>query len=526
MNRSVWIETLLRPTAVAVMTGCLALSFVDMVHLFFPGWNGTVLVLGCVLAVLEANYSYRLLRSKGPGFNRMIPYRIAETALFFILLRIGTLATRSSAGLPLDVQSWLRQPWSLFLDLETGNIFLLVLASWLAATQTAQDMDRIGERPPVDHYYVPPIRRLTNRFFWGGAILLVTTGIARIGITSLLDLSRAPVRGLVLNVLVYFVLGLVMLGQTHYTRLHRRWQGQDLRQSPGLAGRWARLSLAFIGLVSLAAFLLPTSYTMGLLELVSTLFQGLFYILSLIWIFLVNFFLLLLTPLTKLMGRDPPESPRDLPPFEPSPAETGSAGGNMAWLAILRSLIFWAVALGTVIYVLRTFLRDRPELLETLASLRPIRALRSFLSALWRSLLGLVQEVRAHLPRRLLPRRRGRRTAARRRSLYFRRGARTPRERVLQDYLNLLDQAAGEGFPRQRAQTPHEYDAALGPCLPEAQPDMSALTQSFVEARYSRHAVEQEQADRAHSWWQRVREALRALRQKNGAAPHSSSEQR
>ena len=68
-------------------------------------------------------------------------------------------------------------------------------------------------------------------------------------------------------------------------------------------------------------------------------------------------------------------------------------------------------------------------------------------------------------------------------------------------------------WPRsQRAQTPHEYDATLGPNLPEAQQEMTLLTRAFVEARYSRHAFDRERARRVRAGWQQVKAALRALR--------------
>ena len=52
------------------------------------------------------------------------------------------------------------------------------------------------------------------------------------------------------------------------------------------------------------------------------------------------------------------------------------------WFQILRSLVFWIVALGIVFYVVRSYLRDHPELLKSLAALGLVRALGRMWAAL------------------------------------------------------------------------------------------------------------------------------------------------
>jgi len=90
----------------------------------------------------------------------------------------------------------------------------------------------------------------------------------------------------------------------------------------------------------------------------------------------------------------------------------------------------------------------------------------------------------------------------------------SPRERVLYYYLSIVRRAGERGFPRRRSQTPYEYDTLLEPNLPYAQQDMASLTQAFVEARYSRREIEPDQAGQIQTYWQRVKAALQALKQK------------
>ena len=306
-----------------------------------------------------------------------------------------------------------------------------------------------------------------------------------------------------------------------FTRLRVQWQAQRIQIADELPGRWARYSLILIALAALVAFLLPTGYTVGLLDIVATIIYIISYALTLIATIISIILGFLLLPLARLLGRDRTTPRRELPPLQlPRQAPGGPGIATPNWLEILRSLLFWAAVLGMAYYVIRSYLRDHPELVQALASLGPIRALRTLLSALWRRLLGLVEAVNERIPQGLALRR-GRRGPAAARSRFFRLGALSPRERVLYYYLSILRRAGQQGFPRRRAQTPHEYDDTLGPHLPDAQPDMSQLTQDFVKARYSRHAFGQDEERQVRTRWQRVKAALRALKHPADTKPET-----
>jgi hypothetical protein len=516
MNRNPWVERLFRPLAVGVMSGCIALSVVGLVRLFAPTWNGTYLVAGCVLAALEANYSYQLIRARQLRGADVLRFRAFEIATFFILLKIGSYAGDRWADVLADVKTWPRQPFNI-LGAETAVAFILTLLSWWASTQTAHDLDQIGEPPERHRHYVPPLEKLTGRFFWGGTALLIVAGITRIGIAALLDVGRPSVPGLVLNVLVYFLLGLAMLGQVQLNRLRIQWQAQRIKIADELASRWVRYSLALIGLAALMAFVLPTGYTVGLLDAVAAIIYVLSAIVTVLGTILSFLLGLLLAPLAMLFGIERFKHRRVLPPLELPRQQPGGPGRAIpGWFEILRSLLFWTSTLGMIFYVIRSYLRDRPELLQALASLGPIRALRRFLTALWRHLVGLAEAVNDRIPQQLSLWR-ARRGPSETRFHFFRLGALSPRERILYYYLSILRRAGQQGFPRQHAQTPHEYDATLRPHLPKAQQEMSRLTRDFVEARYSTHPVDREKEKQVRTRWQQVRAALRALKRQADA---------
>jgi hypothetical protein len=517
MKRSPWVENLFRPLVIGAMVGCVALSLVELIRLLFPAWNGTHLIVGSVLAALEASYSYRLIRGKLIwDTTNVLRFRAVELAMFFILLKIGGYIGDPWAAVLADIRTWPHDPLTI-IDPETAVAFVLAVLSWGASTQTVRDLERLYEPPERSLLYVPPMESLTSRFFWGGAVLLITTGITRIGIAALLNLGRPSVPGLVLNVLVYFLLGLVMLGQVHFIWLCKQWQDQKIKVANELASRWVRYSLAFIGLAALLAFLLPTGYTVGLLDAVATIVYILWYAVTLLFTLLSLPFAWLFWLVSTLFGSERPLPQSTLPPPRPLQQEpTGPGGPAPDWLEILRSLLFWIIALGMFFYVIRSYLRDRPELLEALLWQSPIRALCDFLIALWRRLVGWAEVASERIPRRLSLRR-ARPKLSRQPFRFFRLGALSPRERILYYYLSLVERARRQGYPRRSSETPYEYNATLGPELPGAQQEMTSLTQAFVEARYSHQTFDREQDRQVRALWKRVRAALQALKRKADA---------
>lgn len=527
MNREGWVHNLFRPLAFGAMVGCIALSLVDLVRLFVPNWHGAYIVVGCFLAAVEANYSYRLIRARNLRGGDLVRFRAFEIALFFVLLRIGSMIGVSWANVWADLRAWPREPWRLF-DLEIIYAFLLTLLSWAASTRTTYDLQRIGEPRVREKYYVHPVDALTSRFFWGGAMLLWIAGVTRIGVSAVLNLSHPSVPGLVLNVLLYFALGLAMLGQIQYARLSQRWRKEEIDVPKELSHHWVRYTVLFLGLTGLVAFLLPTGYTLPLLDIISIIIGAIFYVFNLIFQLGILILFLMLSPLARLFGADLERQPFDSVSRLQLPRLTGGGGGSApGWLEIVRSAVFWTVALAVLVYVVRSYLRDRPELIEALTALRPFRAVRAMLLRIWGQLTELAGAARDRMPIQVRLRRRGTGAdqSSGKNSFRFLRLLRlSRRERTVYYYLSIVRRATRQGYPRRPSQTPYEYDDQLGPSMSEAEQEMSRLTEAFVETRYSTHQIDRAQERRVRADFERVRAALRSLKQRSGADEGSETE--
>jgi hypothetical protein len=509
--------------AVGGMVGCIAHSLVRLIQLFFPSWSGTFVVVGCVVAAVEANYSYRLIRSRRLRGSDLLRFRAVELALFLMLLRVGAYVGDAWAEVVGDVLSWPQHPGRVF-DLEVLFAFLLVLLSWFESTKATDDMRRIGEPPIRDASYVPPADALVSRFLWGGALLLGTTGVTRIGISDLLNLRRPSVPGLIGNVLIYFTLWLLMLGQIQFARLSERWRKEGLDVPAALTSHWVRYTLILLGLAGLIAYILPTAYTWPLLDVAAIVVGTALYVANVILQVMLLAFSLLLTPLAGLLGLGGEvgsrQRPDPIPPLDfPSMTPVRSAPD---WLEIARALAFWAFGLVVVWYTVRSYLRDRPGLSASLKRFRPLRAARQVLGTLWRQLARLVAAIRRKTNRW---RAEGGLGAGGRPGAdgllsdrdpfrFFRLAALSRRERTVYYYLSILRRAARHGFPRGQSQTPYEYDNDLGPNVPEVEEELDSLTDAFVEARYSTHEIDEEREGRVRANWKKIRTALRSLRQR------------
>lgn len=516
MSGAKWVRNVFRPVIVGVMVTCVVLSLVDLAQLFFPDWSGTYIVVTCFLAALEANYSYSIIRRRALRGGDVVRFRIFEIAVLFVLIRVGGLVALGWPRMWEELRAWPLEPWRI-LSLEIVYGFVLALLSWIVSTSTAHDLERIGEPPLKDRYYVYPADALISRFFWGGALLLVSAGITRIGISALLDLRRPSVPGLVFNVLLYFALGLVMLAQVQYARLSQRWRKEGIDVPEGMAAHWARYALLFLALTALVAFLLPTGYTLPLLDAIAFVLGGILYVFNVIFHLAILLFLLIALPLALLLGLDvqvdPPPDPAP-PPQPPAPQPGVPPPG---WFEVVRSVAFWIVAIGVVVYVMRSYLRDRPELIEPLTSLKVFAALRRFVLGVWRRVTGLAGAARERFPARprlRRPRQKGEEDTDGGPFRFLRLGGLSRRERTLYYYLSILRRAARQGYPRGGSQTPYEYEADLAPEVPQAQEEMDRLTDSFVEARYSTHPIELEQERRVRAAFRRIRAVLRSLRRR------------
>jgi hypothetical protein len=535
MTMAPWLKDGLLPLVVAALVGLIALALVRMGEMLLPAWDGSYLVLLCILTSLEAHYSHRLLQIRPLRGGDRARFRAIELVMIFFLTRLLYYATIGWTAAVADIRGWSDDPLRIIADPPVFFAFFIALMFWDAAGRTAVDLDhldlparvsdddgvmstltrqRLGESVAerlrgAGPYGGTSLDRLSGRFFWGGALLLLASGLFQIGLADLLGLSGSPATGSVAIVLLYFLLGFLVLGLVRYAALRRQWLFEETNVTGDLPARWVRYSLALIALAVFIAFLLPTGYTIGILGLLAALLDLVLVVgavISMLLYFLIVFPLGWL--LSLITGGEPPPPPETPAPAQPLLLPPEPLGAGPEWWQILRSLLFWSILLLTVLYVARAYLQDHPDLARALTSLAPIRVLVT----LWRHLVGWLRR-QASLVAERLPERwreRGGRLRQATTGRLFRGRARSPREQIFQYYLRMLGHAEAAGHPRQDAETPAEYLDNLTPHVPGAGDALSRLTGTFAEARYRNRATA-EQVARARDDLETLRGALREL---------------
>ncbi len=509
MTTQRWIEDVFRPVVVGLMIGSIVLAIVQLLHLVIPTWDGTYMAVFCGLVAAESYFSYRFAPKGIWDMATKLRYRGSEALVIVLLLQLSTNISEGRAnifeGLPrLDAPMWIAMT--------------LVLLCWFFAADTAADLERVGEPPEQTPAYTPPLDTLTNRFLVGGGILLVATGLSKIRLEQLFDLGRAPISGLILHVLVYFLLGVILLGQVRYTELSRRWEERGTRMAPELPAGWVRYSMIFVALVALLAFVLPTSYTVGLLDVLRTILGWIVTIITTIILLILTALSVVASAILSLFGIT--TQPMQFQPAQPPPPLPPPPGGEDGgqWLEFAKSALFWLGVIAVLAYLARSYWQSGPRLRQILATFTPLRRVLQWWAGVWRgvrrSLAVVGEQIGRLLPARSAP------TGGSALGRLLRVRGLSPRDQVLYYYLSIVRRAGRQGYLRHGTQSPREFSAGLAPQLPQAQEDLDRLTQEFIEARYSRHPIEPPEANQAQTHWQQVKAALqRARDQVTGAKP-------
>lgn len=519
-----WIENVLRPILIAGMIACIGAPLALVLETLVPGWDGSYWLAFAFVAGLEGIWSERILKRRRITGWAYVGSRATELLFLLLVLKLLNYIPLGMDRLLADAARWPLAPESFLTDLDlfAGALFVLLWAGAIYAGRTVSEieleMGRSGP-PPGDlnspEYYMwltqPSIVRdrqerlewLGELFLWGGMALLAGATLVHVLVSS--------VGALGVPILLYFALGVALLSQAQFSVKHAAWQMEGTPVQQGMARRWLLAVLVFLVVVALVALVLPTGYAVGPFQAIrgvlSLLVQLVVFGFALLF-FLVMALLALLFPRAAIEQPPPPAFEPELPPL-PAP----EAAASLPWLQILGSALFWLVILAIAGYALVRFVRERWPVLEEdeEGEARGWRRLLAWLRALWRHWRGWRREALEGWARRRSAA--ARRRAARRPARFFSLRSLGPRELVRYFYVSTTRRAAQAGQPRRPSQTPYEYEASLGEQFPDLEPDLSGLTEAFVEARYGRATVEPEDVERVKPLWQRIKAALRRRRE-------------
>jgi len=333
---------------------------------------------------------------------------------------------------------------------------------------------------------IAAIVRMDSHFLWGDRVLI---------------------SGMYIILLLYFVLGFALFSQTQLALLGASWRQESTPVQRNVASRWVATSLVFLLVLACLVWFLPTRSSLGLLGALSIFFS---YLMSIVF-FLWSLFGFLFASLFRLFGisEDQSQSPNErleLPNLNLSPVVPGQP---IPWIEILKSIVFWSVLIGVIGFAFYQYLQQNQALWESIRHFPLVSWLVDVFNGLsrwynrtWRSMKSGI----GTLWNRLYPARTIDETPAM--WQIIRVHSLSPRQQVLFYFQAFLRKAEQRGIRRRKAETPYEYARAVQASMPEVKPNLEPFIDTFVEARYSLHTISDDQANRAHRWWQNLRKVI------------------
>lgn len=495
------------------MMVCFTIAFEQVGQRINPDWHGGYLPWLGGLVAIESMYSQHNAR-KRKGQERWI-YYLSEWILIAIVLKFLLYGINNPGQILVDLPRW-EEDFTTFFEGEYLVVLVLVFLVWGISSLELSDLNNLQVRE--DELYVdrPDLiasdregtrQQMAERVMIFGAVMVVLTFLARMSLEGLFG-DRTPVDASLVNVVIYFILALTLLSQTQFAVQRGQWLWKRTPISPQLARNWALYSLVFLAILALVAVVLPTRYTLGLLDtlsivfnILSQIFMLLFFLITLPIIWLINW-------LGSLFGKPGTrENIATLPPpeFVQSPPKR-----IVTWWELVQSILFWLFFLAVLGFFIGYYFRQNRQIWAMVRKWPVVGWLVGVLDAIWswfagvnRKAVTLIQSARE----RLLPRRLAASTRRMIERINFRQL--TPRQQVIYFYLRLVERGARHGFTRAPSQTPYQYEQVMAKSLPEVDQDLVGMAESFVEARYSLHTITTEKVGLVQAFWRRITEALR-----------------
>ncbi|MDX1662224.1 MAG: DUF4129 domain-containing protein [Candidatus Promineifilaceae bacterium] len=501
-----------------------------------PAWE---LLLPVVFFVaLEAIVTTRwLAHPERRSFNRL-SYRAAEVVVLAFLVRLLTWLV--TGGFP-GWATWYEYLISPLTFLDGVFVVYLVLAgvAWERGSFLTNLYGRLtlspGERAyyslgeeeqrrridrPVDFSRPEVFESFVRSWLNGGLVMALFAALTSVdftraadeGIRSLTRLGMEP--QMLLALILYFILGLWLVSRARLTMMQARWTADGVKTLPDMSRRWRRGSIVLLLLIALVAAFLPIGSTLGIATLLALFFRVILAVAQFIFLLLTLLGVLFLSLFSLPSGGEEPveqapiEPPLELPPITPAPL------GETATL--FAGATFWALAALIAAAAFLFFVRERGIRLNLDLLAHWWERIDRWLQRLWHSAseraVTLQDAVRVRLQREA-----GTAAGSATPWRFLRVGALPPREQVRYFSLSTVRRASEAGVERQESETPSEYARDLQAEWPEAEAEISALTDAFLEARYSARAIDSDDASAVKKVWKAVRASVRRRRQKDSA---------
>ncbi len=533
-----WRRNVIRPLLMTALVLAMMIGILTVIETISLDIRWMNLLPFFLIVIFEAIATTLWMRHPDRLILDRNMYRAAELFLLFVFARLISAAVFDE-GLPDRelLQLYLRNPLPFFLNAYFLITFLLTVIAWRLAIIPAATFSKLALSQYEIRYYSLPLAvrkaraddqpietarsRLTDNFtrywLWGGLLLIVCLGISSIELIDInrdsgfLDITRLELPPLMLGaILVYFIGGFWLLSEARLSTMNAHWLINDVVKNPGIERKWQQLSLLFLlGVAFIAAFI-PIGSTLPISRLLNLIIYAVMLIINLI-IFGFGFILTIMLTLLSMLFPGQSESLPSSPPaenFNPQPPPVAQPLDDTAVLVF--SSAFWTAFVVIVILALLFFLRERKNGLQREQVTSSWAKLRQWLHETWGRFWLRLRGLSLSIPLPQITRQSdpGSPTKSRR-WRFVRVNALSPRDQIRYFYLSAVRRAGKKGVKRDSSETPLEFVEDLKSHWPEAEEDVTELTDAFLKARYSPETVQKEDVQPVKQSWKQVRASMR-----------------
>ncbi len=498
---------------VGLMLTCFAFMLGKLVQTVFPGWSLMGFPAIAFIITLEAMVLKHIQGSSHTDFQNQAITTLVEIIIIILLLKLISMLFSGFSMIWLEITSWQDNFFPNFFDpdflvLTLAVLFIRGIAGLFSQylIQLEED-ENLMEQEKLGFTFndrQEARRGLISLVFIIGFGMIVSLVLMKNNITMLPD-SPTSIGLFIIILLIYFFAGFVFLALNQYAIMKARWYFDDIQVSPSLALRWLLYTWAFILVVILVIVFLPTNFTVGFYPIAQAILDVILFIFGIIQ-FLFTLPIALVVSLVNALNTDETvieQMEQNIPEVVYTPPEITN---TLPWLDVVKSIFFWLLFIGVIVFSIHYYLKNRQDFKAFLDKIK----IGKWLRQIWRwissgfsrlhqaaaeTLQKGVENVRTFIKNRKvnLP------------SLADLGRGLPPRQAVILAYIDWIHWSEARGLNRRKSQTPAEYAQRYQSALPEAEGEIMAITQSFIQARYTRQEISRTQA-------QAIRESLTQLK--------------
>ena len=500
---------------VGFMIVCLTYAVTQFGKRLVPGWKGDYLLAINFAICIETAIALRLVSQYEALTTEWILYRITEWVVILVTIKILIYLVTGPAQILADTLLWEHNFFYTFFNGEYSVAVVSSIITWAITRLFAgylmeleDDHELLSlEREGIGIKYRDKIQHgLMTLIFILGAVLLVLTTLANLELPVLSGKpTPSPLHpGLLI---IYFMLGFILMAQIQFNIVSARWYIQEIPSSSAIARRWAIFSIGLILAAGVLVSLLPTGYSLGLLQVLQNLAGIVLELAGSIVALLLAVFNFIFGVLSQLLGLNNPSlthlTPPQVLPTPPSAADTPDDVIRLLW-----SLFFWTLFFSVIFFSFKYYVNQHKGLAAAIKKFPVSHWVITFIVWLKSRFIMVRQQIELSF-KSTTTRLRGFRSNSRHRPSDAPNIKKLPpRQQIVALYLSVIHRIERFGIRRIQSQTPFEFAAMLNERLPGVETAINSLTAQFMEARYTHHAIISEQVDFVRSNYRTILAAL------------------